>query len=520
MSQSSAVQASSFDHELSYFRFWTLRGSDQAVKSPDASVSDTESISPHTTRPSTARRPLPRRSALSSIYHHSSIGPANASKEHLEPDSESCSRNGDLVEVSTLSSPAKSRRDEEEMPKAARVLDTPNPMSLRPSNALQRNQFGSLKKPYLPRRQACYAEPTGRIIHESVNQEQELPTAPVASQSKHQITLPFCTISFGKPVYLADKYKQTTPTITLADITNGTDETNQGGKPVTSPAHHLMHETEPVSQLVRMIRLLGSKTKSVQALKRVQTILQSQIPVNPPPRRVDTSDRIGNLLHHVSTALRNLPELWQAPDDASSRSDSSHRSDRSIASGTAYYRSSRNPRSRRHFVHYHNNSQSNSFLEHTLHRRRQVTPDSGAMYLGSDGQQHLKVDITNPNGPTYLPSEARRVQTPPLNEFEGPNKRRGFFFDYNRADDSKATSPRAFNPRPTARRLYGGANKDWYAALEAALEEEDDTRQPEVDVPDHLPSSLLCPRHPKHKSGGTGVCPVHGRNNSVVSTRT
>lgn len=33
----------------------------------------------------------------------------------------------------------------------------------------------------------------------------------------------------------------------------------------------------------------------------------------------------------------------------------------------------------------------------------------------------------------------------------------------------------------------------------------------EIDVPDHLPTSPLCPLSPKHKSGGRGICPLHGR---------
>lgn len=33
----------------------------------------------------------------------------------------------------------------------------------------------------------------------------------------------------------------------------------------------------------------------------------------------------------------------------------------------------------------------------------------------------------------------------------------------------------------------------------------------EQDVPDHFPTSPLCPLHPKHKSGGKAICPLHGR---------
>lgn len=33
----------------------------------------------------------------------------------------------------------------------------------------------------------------------------------------------------------------------------------------------------------------------------------------------------------------------------------------------------------------------------------------------------------------------------------------------------------------------------------------------EFNTPEHLPSSPLCPKNPKHKSGGTGICVYHGR---------
>ena len=520
MSQSSGVQASTFDHELSYFRFWALRGSDQAGKSRSLSVSDTESVSPHTTRPSTTRRPRPKRSTLSSSYQNGSIGAANASKERLDLDFGTRSPPGDSAEDDIFGSPSKTWQVEQDIPKAVMALGTPRSINTRPSDTLHRDQSSPLKKPHLPRRPAYYVEPAGQVIYENIDQEREPQTASITSQSKRQIVLPFCTISFGKPLSTADNNKQnSSPTMPITDISNGIGEIKRKQKPDVSPMPLKLRPTEPTSHLVRMLRLLGSKTKSMQALKRVQTILQSQTPAYPPPKRVDTSDAIGNLLHRVSTALHNLPELWQAPDDASSKSDNSHCTDRSIASGTVYQRPSRNPRSRQFFRHY-SHSQSGSILHYNLRRPRQVTPDSGAMYMGSDGQQYLRADITDPNGPTYLPSEAKRVQTPPLNEFEGRSKRRGFFFDYNTADDPKSTSLRAFNPRPTARRLNTDVRKDWYAALEAALDVEDDTRQPAVDVPDHLPSSPLCPRHPRHKSGGTGVCPVHGRNDSVGSAGT
>lgn len=41
----------------------------------------------------------------------------------------------------------------------------------------------------------------------------------------------------------------------------------------------------------------------------------------------------------------------------------------------------------------------------------------------------------------------------------------------------------------------------------------------EVDVPDHLPNSPLCPLDPRHRSGGKAICPQHGRKKRIVLQR-
>ena len=41
----------------------------------------------------------------------------------------------------------------------------------------------------------------------------------------------------------------------------------------------------------------------------------------------------------------------------------------------------------------------------------------------------------------------------------------------------------------------------------------------EIDVPDHYPNSPLCPLHPKHKSGGNAICPLHRRKRQMPSPR-
>ncbi|TKA70690.1 hypothetical protein B0A55_06998 [Friedmanniomyces simplex] len=47
---------------------------------------------------------------------------------------------------------------------------------------------------------------------------------------------------------------------------------------------------------------------------------------------------------------------------------------------------------------------------------------------------------------------------------------------------------------------------------EALLDDDDDTIMGfELNVPDHLPSSPLCPLNPNHKRVGKAICPIHGR---------
>ena len=50
--------------------------------------------------------------------------------------------------------------------------------------------------------------------------------------------------------------------------------------------------------------------------------------------------------------------------------------------------------------------------------------------------------------------------------------------------------------------------------VEEALNNDEDTETIlgfELNVPEHLPRSPLCPLSPKHKSGGKAICPMHGR---------
>lgn len=77
---------------------------------------------------------------------------------------------------------------------------------------------------------------------------------------------------------------------------------------------------------------------------------------------------------------------------------------------------------------------------------------------------------------SFLPTEAQRIATPPLTSMHTPHNA-GNSSDFFRLPLVEASEP------------------DKY-----------------FDIPEHLPTSPLCPKHPKHKSKGTGVCPFHGKN--------
>lgn len=150
------------------------------------------------------------------------------------------------------------------------------------------------------------------------------------------------------------------------------------------------------------------------------------------------------------------------------------------------------------------------------------TPEPEAMYTGSDSNAYLAVDLTQPDAPAFLPSEARRINTPPLpTAGSGKSHPRGFFFNYKppAADDVQPFSKRPSLPRTSLEMTERSNDDHWYRVKLDAIDNEvaAPKEEPGSNVPEHFPNSPLCPRHPKHKSGGTGTCPYHGRNKSTPS---
>ncbi|KAI4232993.1 MAG: hypothetical protein LQ349_004670 [Xanthoria aureola] len=265
---------------------------------------------------------------------------------------------------------------------------------------------------------------------------------------------------------------------------------------------------------------LVDRTKRILGIKSAVSLSSEQ----PSKGRSKSTEET---LDHTSAALQNLVEL--TPPSGSSTSNMSTAS----IGAKPKHRSLLRPRYHREQT---GHSSSSSVLRVKLGRPPVSTPNDDSMYTGSDSQHYFRVELTAPHAPTYLPSEARRIGTPPLPE----SKLRGFFFDYNppRSPPTKPAGPwpnepmntTTLQPRqhdsnlkvpqtPGAHRAPGGRSPnhdpdgvDWFRVKVALGQAEEERGVFELHVPEHLPSSPLCPRHPKHKSGGKGVCVYHGRN--------
>ncbi|KAK3323466.1 hypothetical protein B0T19DRAFT_442967 [Cercophora scortea] len=136
--------------------------------------------------------------------------------------------------------------------------------------------------------------------------------------------------------------------------------------------------------------------------------------------------------------------------------------------------------------------------------------------------------------------EAGRVFTPPLKEDTADGKPRGLFFDVNGPSEhggsasstasTRGTRNTASSARKGEREREREAKKarEWWdtppsslvaVAVAAASKREFKEGKAalfEFDVPEHLPSSPMCPANPKHSSKGKGVCVYHGRRKSIV----
>ena len=142
----------------------------------------------------------------------------------------------------------------------------------------------------------------------------------------------------------------------------------------------------------------------------------------------------------------------------------------------------------------------------------------------------------------HCQKEARRVTTPPMSAETSPKLQlRGLSFDFSPEEQSGASSTHStalYPPRRARSReshtpqysrspWYSPHSPDWWEKDDPkarAVAENDLARKRDLDadislLPEHLPSSPLCPKNPMHKSKGRGVCAYHGRQRSVSLRR-
>ena len=208
----------------------------------------------------------------------------------------------------------------------------------------------------------------------------------------------------------------------------------------------------------------------------------------------------GHMLDRASTILRHVSEKQVTPTSSQSSVPST--------TGSSARRSYLFPLRRAHS----NSSSLRNMLMGNAPLGTPTTPDPQIMYVGSDERQYFRVEISAPGAPTYLPSEARRIGTPPLLEQNG--KPRGFFFNYEVPDGEANMLGPDTRARPRVKRRKS-PDIDWYTVKFKADEARDNAVNFELNVPEHLPSSPLCPKHAKHRSGGKGICVFHGRNREL-----
>lgn len=242
----------------------------------------------------------------------------------------------------------------------------------------------------------------------------------------------------------------------------------------------------------RTKRLLGVKHGSTTSINNPSRTLTSTL----------------NVLERVSSTLKALTELIRTPPTSSASGSS-----QSIAG-----LHNRGPRLLPFYCHG-GHSSSSSIRDLRTGVPPLNTPEPQAMYTGSDAQQYVRVELTSPDGPKYLPSEARRISTPPLPRSVG--KPSSFFPDYNVTSNPDTTpnpdateEPLVFRRQKKARR----SGNYWHKAKLAADDAKEARSNFELNVPEHLPNSPLCPRHPKHHlTKGKGICVYHGRNKRIAS---
>ena len=170
-------------------------------------------------------------------------------------------------------------------------------------------------------------------------------------------------------------------------------------------------------------------------------------------------------------------------------------------------------------------STTSSFRERMMGTQPVSTPDPEELYTDQGSHRLLAMGLDD-DSPNFLPSEARRVRTPPLKDGStSKGRHRGFFFDYHAQQVQNFATDDPSQPQ-TSEGVGRVSDTEWYRRELDIIDTECNPGEEYMgSVPEHLPNSPLCPKHPEHKSRGKGVCPYHGKNTtpppeSIFATRT
>ncbi|KAJ3518316.1 hypothetical protein NM208_g14558 [Fusarium decemcellulare] len=150
------------------------------------------------------------------------------------------------------------------------------------------------------------------------------------------------------------------------------------------------------------------------------------------------------------------------------------------------------------------------------------TPNSSPVTSNSSTLRVECIDNQFPRG------EAVRLKTPPLAEDTTSGRPRGFFSNMVPPSED---DPIPFPSRPPLRRnshqfvrrtSITPQTREWWEHVPKTTVHRDHFEQIaafEFQVPEHLPSSPICPANKNHASGGTGLCVYHGRRKGTPSPR-
>ncbi|KAJ9618831.1 uncharacterized protein PV06_00902 [Exophiala oligosperma] len=319
--------------------------------------------------------------------------------------------------------------------------------------------------------------------------------------------------------------------------TRGQDKQTQ--TPFESPSPISRHSTRLEDHATTMKMHYTSNT-----LKRVSAVLHDLA-------KQSTKVNQSNSSEGPSPLLKPLRSRTLSDKSATQKARRSPRTTQGIVSQSTIYQQQK---SIEHFPDFASDTSSQLNLRMGIQPTN--TPEEQATYkvkrrASAETEEFMKIDISVRGKTSYLPSEARRIHTPPLPEEGADGRWRGFFFDYNapqstpylpmsghitNGSESSATNegeglsrtsslPKGLG-RTKSNRIKRVVSGDWFdvklqqvdvgqdpsriiepkcgekrlnsPGLFKASFQGHDEKHCDVTIPEHLPSSPLCPRHPRY----------------------